>query len=489
MTAQLELVEEIARYAHDPEGFVRVMFPWGEGELAGISGPRTWQAEELAKIGAHLQNPETRHMPYRAAVVSGNGPGKSALVGMVSVWAMTTCPGCRVIITANTGAQLNVKTQPEVAKWFRLSEVRDLWDVQATRISISEPSYRTNYRLDFETWSENNPEAISGLHNLGRRIVVIFDEASGIPPAIWNHIRGALTDKNTEIIWLAYGNGTLNEGPFFECFNKDAHRWNTRHLDTRFVEGTNKEEIQQWLEDDGEDSDWFRVHVRGLFPRQSELQFIGHDIVERARQYKAVGYEELPRILACDVARSEAGAQTVLGYRQGRKYVELEKYRGQSITFTANRVIHWIKEISPDATVVDASGLGIGVVDTCTQLGYTVQAFNGGESAFDSRKYGNRRAETWGLGKIWLEAGAEIPDDEHLASQISAPHYYYRKGQSLHGALMIEPKENMARRGLASPDRADTLMLTHAVDPAPRESSEGKREREEMYLPGGWQSV
>ena len=160
MNAQLELVEEIARYAHDPEGFCRVMFPWGDGELAGIAGPRDWQAEELSKLGAHLQNPATRFTPYRAAVVSGNGPGKSALVGMISVWAMSTCPGCRVIITANTGAQLSVKTQPEVAKWFRLAEVRDLWDVQATRISINEAEYRQNYRLDFETWSENNPEAI-----------------------------------------------------------------------------------------------------------------------------------------------------------------------------------------------------------------------------------------------------------------------------------------------------------------------------------------
>jgi hypothetical protein len=96
--------------------------------------------------------------------------------------------------------------------------------------------------------------------------------------------------------------------------------------------------------------------------------------------------------------------------------------------------------------VIDANGLGIGICDTCTQLGYQVQAFNGGESAFDSRKCGNRRAETSGLGKIWPEAGADILDDEHLAGQISGLHYYYRKGQSFHDALMIEPKVNMATR-------------------------------------------
>lgn len=470
MESQLALIEEIASYEHDPRGFCEVMFPWGEGELADIPGPRKWQLEELDSIGAHLRNPATRFIPYLGAVVSGNGPGKSALVGMIAKWGMSTCPGCRVIITANTGEQLSVKTQPEVAKWFRLAEDNAFWDVQATRISIKDPKYRSSYRLDFETWSENNPEAISGLHNLGKRIIVIFDEASAIPRVIWDHIKGALTDANTEIIWLAYGNGTLNEGPFFECFNKDKHRWHGRHIDTRTVEGTNKAEIQQWLEDDGEDSDWFRVHVRGLFPRHSELQFIGHDTVAKARRYKASGHEMLPKILAVDVARFGSN-QNCFGYRQGRQYVQLEKYRGRDTQYTSNRLIHWINEIKPDATVVDASGIGGAVVDYCRALKYPIIGFDGGAQAYDSGKYGNRRAETWAKGKFWLEAGAEIPDDEELASAITGPHFYYRQGQTSHGALMIERKEDMARRGLASPDEADTLMLTHAVEPAPKPKS------------------
>lgn len=485
-TANLaEFIDIAAECQFDPLGYVKAIFPWGEGELDGVEGPRDWQAEELKALGEHLQNPATRFTPYQAAVVSGNGPGKSALVAMVTKWGLSTCQDCRVIITANTGAQLSEKTQPEVAKWFRRAIDADFWDVQATRISVRDEAHRATYRCDFSTWSENNPEAFAGLHNKGRRIIVIFDEASGIARIIWETIRGALTDENTEIIWLAFGNGMLNEGPFFECFGSQAHRWRHRSIDTRDVPGTNKAEIQKWLEDEGEDSDWFRVHVRGLFPRQSELQFIGHDVVERCRKYKAQGYEELPKVLACDVARSPAGAQNVIGYRQGRKYVELEKYRGQSIPFTANRVIHWINQINPDATVIDADGLGIGVSDTCTQLGYEVQAFHGGESAFDQRKYGNRRAEVWGLGKLWLTDSAEIPDDEGLASQITGPHYFYKK---ISGTLMIEPKDQMDRRGLASPDRADTLMLTFAANPAPKDVTDS-RQQPVRRPAGGWMGV
>ena len=233
-------------------------------------------------------------------------------------------------------------------------------------------------------------------------------------------------------------------------------------IDTRTVEGANKEEIAQSIEEDGLDSDWVRVHVLGLFPRQSELQFIGLDVVDKARHYKAQGYESLPKILACDVA-CFGSCETVHGYRQGRKYVELERYRKMDTQFTGQRVIEHIKTI--------AGGIGGAVVDYCRALRYEIFAFDGSAAAHDSRKYGNQRAEVWAKGKFWLEAGAQIPDDDGLAEQITGPHFYYRQGQASHGALMIERKEDMSKRGLESPDRADTLMLTHAVDPAPKRTT------------------
>jgi hypothetical protein len=51
-------------------------------------------------------------------------------------------------------------------------------------------------------------EAFAGLHNQGRRILVVFDEASAIPDLIWETTEGALTDEQTEILWLVCGNPT-----------------------------------------------------------------------------------------------------------------------------------------------------------------------------------------------------------------------------------------------------------------------------------------
>lgn len=137
--------------------------------------------------------------------------------------------------------------------------------------------------------------------------------------------------------------------------------------------------------------------------------------------------------------------------------------------------------------MVDADGIGGAVVDYCTALEYKIFSFNGGESAYDSRKYGNRRAEIWGKGKFWLEAGAQIPDDEELASAITGPHFYYREGKANHGSLMIERKEDMARRGLASPDEADTLFLTHAVEVAPPDDD--SRQPPPRRTPSSWLGV
>ena len=84
-----------------------------------------------------------------------------------------------------------------------------------------------------------------------------------------------MTDEHTVIIWLKFGNPTLNYGRFRECFRRFRHRWITHHIDSRTVEGTNLAQIARWAEDYGDESDFFKVRVRGLFPNMSAKQFIG----------------------------------------------------------------------------------------------------------------------------------------------------------------------------------------------------------------------
>jgi len=474
----------------DPLCFAKYTFPWGTGDLAQFNGPKLWQADILTSIGNHLQNPKTRFTPLRIAVSSGKGIGKSALIAMIVNWGMSTCEDCRVVITANTAKQLATKTSPEAQKWFRLAINSYWWDVRSESISSKLKDHAKLWRCDFIPWSENNPEAFAGLHNQGKRILVIFDEASAIANKIYETAEGFLTDSETEIIWLAFGNPTINTGAFHECFGKQKHRWLTKQIDSRTVEGANQEQSNQWVADYGEDSDFVRIWVRGEFPRSGSFQFISSESVEKCRKYKAVGYEQLPRIIACDVARY-GDDQTVIGLRQGRRFRILQKARGLDVVQVSNKLIEFITSEKPDAVVIDADGLGAGVFDTITHRGFArhLYEFHGNGTPDNTGRYYNRRAEVWGLLRDTLDAGAELPDDPELAEQLTQVQYGYSNDQK----IQLEKKESMKLRGYASPDIGDAFAMTFAVTIL-AQAPEAKEYQDRLIgvgvgwhgQPGGW---
>lgn len=454
-----QLQNEVAETADDPLAFAQRFYPWGDGELAQAEGPRKWQAGILSNIRDHLQSKD-HYQPLRIAVASGKGIGKSALVSMIIDWGMSTCGDCKVVVTANTKTQLDTKTVPEVSKWTRLSYNSHWWEVKATSISSRQPKHEREWRTDFIPWSKENMEAFSGLHNQGKRLIVIFDEASGIHDTIWDNTEGTLTDANTEIIWLAFGNPTRPYGRFRECFGKSKERWQRHQIDARTVEGTNHAEQARQVEAHGEDSYHVRIWIRGEFPLVGSDQFIAPDAVAAARKAQAGSFEGLPKILACDVARF-GDDQSVIGWRQGRKAVILEKLRGKDTAFVGDRVIHWMEALNPDAVVVDCDGLGAGTFDHIKYRGYKERLFefHGNATPIDQKKYVNKRTECWGEMREWLGPGTQIPDDPELGDDLVGPLYSYNKD----GQLCLEQKDDMKERGLSSPDCGDMLAMTFGV--------------------------
>ena len=127
-TDRQALAGDLAQLEHDPVGYVLWAFPWGVPgtELEKESGPRTWQREELEKVGLAVKQGKDLNEVVREAISSGHGIGKSALVAWLLRWALATREDTRAVVTANTEPQLRTKTWPEVAKWHRLAIDRDL---------------------------------------------------------------------------------------------------------------------------------------------------------------------------------------------------------------------------------------------------------------------------------------------------------------------------------------------------------------------------
>lgn len=455
-----DIIDLAVSCRYDPRRWAARAWDWGVGELSKHTGPRAWQKDINQIIFDHLASPK-RYQPLRIAVASGHGIGKSAQMGMVANWAMSCWADAKVLITSNTGDQLQTKTSPEISTWFRRSITAHWFDIATMSIKSRDKEHEKTWRLDFVTWSEYNTEAFAGLHNEGRIIVLLFDEASGIADKVWEVALGALTDENTVIIWIAFGNPTQNTGAFRECFRNNRHRWVHRHIDSREVEGTNKEYLQSIIDDDpgGEDGDIARVRVRGQFPRQSSMQFISEEDVDEARRrhLRPDQYSFAPVIIGVDPAWSGDDSLEVY-LRQGLYSKPLLTIpRNDNDVQVANMIARLEEEYRADAVFVDA-GYGTGIVSAGQVMGRSWRLIWFGGRSIDPG-YLNQRAFMWGQMKKWLKAGGTIdPKDTtiytDLTSPVTKPH--------LAGIIQLESKEDMKKRGLPSPNRGDALALTFA---------------------------
>jgi hypothetical protein len=463
------LIEELAQWAYDPYGFVLWNYPWGEpGELEAYDGPNGWQADVLQKVGSGVL---TLDQAVQIAVTSGHGVGKSALVSWLLDWAQSTCEDTRGVVTANTENQLKTKTWVEVAKWHRLGLTKQLFKLTATARFSVDPEHEKTWRIDMVPWSERNTESFAGLHNYGKRIIVVFDEASAIPDIIHEVTEGALTDRDTEIIWLMFGNPTRNKGRFREAFpgGRFASRWHTLEVDSRTVPGTNKTQIARWIEDYGEDSDFVRVRVLGKFPRVDAESFIPLDLAKQAVAREPSAENPAPIIFGVDVGRF-GDDPSVIYLRQGRdgKSRPPRIFRGLSTMALCNKVVDAFNEFSPISIFVDGGGVGGGVVDRLIELGLPITEVQFGAGPDNSNpnepltKYENKRAEIWGAMRHWLQGGCIVEEiagqDQTLPEEIAGPSYSFNKRDH----IVLQSKADMKRAGLPSPNVADALALTFA---------------------------
>ncbi|MCQ2282365.1 MAG: terminase [Bacteroidales bacterium] len=452
----LQLVEALAQFRHDPLNFVRFAFKWGEGELEGMSGPEKWQERLLKDVRDGLKTPG---QVIREAVASGHGIGKSAMVSWLILWSISTFPDTRGIVTANTATQLETKTWPELTKWYNRFIAKELFVCQATAIYSAEASHQKTWRIDAIPWSENNPEAFAGLHNQGKRILLLFDEASAIADIIWEVAEGAMTDANTEIIWAAFGNPTRNSGRFYECFHRDRAQWQTYQVDSRTVSFSNKGLMQEWIDTRGIDSDFVKIRVLGQFPSVGSKQLIPIGLIDDAAKRKLterdVGGQ--PVILGVDVARF-GDDRTVLTVRQGLWIKCQRTFSGLDTMAVAERVMTVMWEYKPHAVFIDGGAMGAGVIDRLRQLRYQVSEVNFGGAAMDAERYANIRTEMYFKCKEWLEAGGALPDISELKAELAVVEYDYNS----RGKLILEPKEDIKERLGRSPDLADSVVLTFA---------------------------
>jgi hypothetical protein len=453
-----DLVEQLLGCSDDPLAFVTLAFP--EVTL------EKWQREVLEYIGNTLQENARldRWKAVQVATASGNGIGKSALLAWIILWALTTFENTIGVITAGTEGQLRTRLWSEISKWHsKLPDgLRAQFELTATAI-FNKQSEKT-WRADGKPWTERNKEAFSGVHNYRGRVIIVFDECSMIPDSIWDATSAMLSDAETEIIWCVFGNPTRNSGRFPMLFHpgKFAGLWKQFRVNSCDVTLTDKAAIQEKLSFYGPESNYARSHVYGLFPLATATQLIPVDVVEAAAVRRdALAHPADAVILGVDVASGHGTDVSVVAVRKGldaRTYGQ-HKFPGVNPIDLAYEVAALANKYGADAIHVDSTGVGEGTSARLRELGYPVHPVYLGSRANSSSgdvRCANMRAQCWTMMASWLKVGA-IVNEADLKAQLCAPEY----GESAMG-LVIEKKEHMRERGLASPDCADALSLTFA---------------------------
>lgn len=480
------LLAWLAAVKDDPLAFVMGAFPWGEPEtvLEKYTGPEPWQTEILQKIKVGLLTPDKAIQLARA---SGHGIGKSTCVSWIILWAFTTFPDTRGVVTANTETQLKTKTWAELGKWFNLFIGKAHFTLTATALLSKDQSRERTWRIDQVPWSEKNTEAFAGLHNKGKRLLLIMDEASAIPDKIWEVAEGALTDSETEILWLAFGNPTRNTGRFKECFEgRFAKDWDSLGIDSRSVSITNKARIARWIETYGDDSDFVRIRVKGVFPKHGLMEFFNGAQVDEAMAREAQSQLTDPVALGVDVARYGVN-NSVIAFRKGRdaRTIPWRKFSGYNTVQLADEVFKAQQDLRADGVMIDGGGVGGGVVDNVRKLHlhcYEVQfggkdvLFNGVEGT-DGEKYANNRAAMYGFCRAWLKGGA-VPNDPELKQQFMAIKYTFNNKDE----ILLEKKEDLVDEdgnGITVDD-LDALVLTFAHPLAPHINAGGEHPAKPM---------
>lgn len=483
--ADAMLADDMGRFFADPLGFVMYAYEWGRGDLDAFEGPFDWQKKFLVRWGELIKE---RGFDYatqqavdaiRMARVSGHGIGKSALVAWIVDFIMSTRPFCHGTVTANTAAQLENKTWPEISKWTKRCITSHWFKVKSGRGSMK--IYHVDHPDDWycaaQTSKKENSEAFAGQHAVTSTSFYIFDESSAIPDQIDDVAEGGLTDG--EPMFFKFGNPTRNTGKFKECFTKQRHRWDTDRIDSRDVPITNKAQIQRWIDDYGEDSDFVRIRVKGVFPRASVKQFIPGDIVDAAagKQISAYAYIDAPKIVGVDIAL-QGDDQTVMVTRQATAMYGLQKFREANALKLSGIIAQYIREAYPDQVFIDNGNIGPVIVQNLHRWGFEKIVTGvdfGGESGLQQCR--NKRAEMWWRYRDWLADGGAIPDDQELKDDLIGPEYFTDDN----GRVQLEAKKDMKSRGLASPDCGDAGALTFAFPVAAKSDSVEDWRKQDAY--------
>jgi len=435
-TEQDMLAKIVLAYAGDAVGFVR--------DVLGAE-PDGWQEEFLEAVQKGQR---------RISIRAGHGVGKSTGCAWVSIWHMVCRYPQKTIMTAPTAGQLFDALFSEVKFWVnRLPDpIRNLFEVFSDRIVLKaqpEASF-----ISARTSSADRPEALAGIHS--ENVLLIVDEASAVPEAVYESAAGSMSGEQACTVLI--GNPTRNSGLFFKTHHQLASDWKTIHVSCLDSKRVSDDFVKQIAATYGEESNAYRVRVLGEFAVGDDDTLISGEVVDAAMERDIELDRDAPLIYGLDVARF-GDDRSVLCKRRGNVVLEFKSWSSRELMETVGIVVNEAETDHPAEICVDSIGLGAGVADRLREMGLNVRDVNVSETSAMNPKAAKLRDELWMAVRDWLNQRAcKLPKGDDLRQELVSPRYTFLSN----GKLKVEGKGEMKKRGMRSPDFADSLCLTFA---------------------------
>lgn len=432
----LALQGVISSYANDPVGFCQYVL--------GVE-PDEWQAAVLRDVAAGVR---------RISIRAGHGVGKSSCCAWLLIWHQVVKFPQKSVVTAPTASQLYDALFNEVKYWInKLPEpIKDLFETTSEKVTLKsapEASF-----ISARTSSADRPEALAGIHS--EHVLLIVDEASAVPEAVFESAAGSMSGENASVILI--GNPTRNSGLFFKTHHQLASEWKTYHVSCLNSPRVAKDFVEQIKSTYGEASNAYRVRVLGEFALRDDDTLIPAELVDSAMVRDITVVRSEPVVYGLDVARF-GDDRSVLCKRQGNVVLEFRVWQGLDLMQLTGAIVNEASVDKPAEICVDSIGLGSGVADRLRELGHVVRDVNVSESSAMNPKAAKLRDELWLSVKDWLNARAcKLPKMDELRQELVAPTYTFTSN----GKIKVEGKAEMKRRGMRSPDLADSLCITFA---------------------------
>jgi phage terminase large subunit len=407
------------------------------------------------------------------SVRSCHGTGKSHVSGSLALWFLHSFPYSKVISTAPTYRQVEDVLWMEIRSAKQKAKVNLGGRLTKTRLDIAENWFAVGLSTD-------DPDRFVGYH--APYIFIIVDEAFGIAEPIFEAIEGIISSGFVRVLYI--GNPTAVAGTAYQSFRlANVSKISISAFDTpNFTEfgitlddirnNTWREKITgqlprpylitpEWVADKferwGEGTPMWDVRVMGDFPRQGDRTLIPLSKIEAASIRQVEPLDTDPEQIGADIARFGTN-KTIFYHRKGPKIIDSKEFSRMDTMETAARLYDFSRFHPYGFLLVDEVGVGAGVIDRLKQLEdkRPVEGVNVGLPANDTERFFNLRAEIyWNLRERFMKDDIAIPNDDDLKAQLAALEFEYTpKGQ-----IKIETKEEMQKRGLSSPDKADALAL------------------------------